>query len=90
MATECTLPQLRFHAFGRRDVISRFDGERITSDGAGVLVRETDLHLDLVDRLAGSYNDHRNANCFGAQRSHNHSMNAYNSKFVRSAKSDVG
>ena len=62
MATECTPAQLQFHALGRRDVIGRFDGGRITSDGGGVLLRETDLRLGLMDRLAGCFSDHRNAN----------------------------
>ena len=62
MATECTPAHLQFHAFGRRDVIGRFDGGRITSDGGGVLLRETDVRLGLLDRLAGCFSDHRNAN----------------------------
>ena len=31
MATECNPTQLEFHALGRRDVIVRIDGGRITS-----------------------------------------------------------
>ena len=62
MATKCTLGQLRFHAFGRREVIGRFDGGRITSDGGGLLLREADVRLGLLDRLAECFTDHRNPN----------------------------
>jgi hypothetical protein len=35
VATACNLEQLEFHALSRREVIGRFDGGRITSDGDG-------------------------------------------------------
>ena len=40
MNTQCTLPRLGFQPFGRREVVGRFDGGRLTSDGGGVLLRE--------------------------------------------------
>ena len=40
MKTECNPEQLEFHALGRRAVVGRFDGGRITSDGGGVLLRD--------------------------------------------------
>lgn len=60
MNTECNPEQLEFHAFGRREVIGRFDGGRITSDGGGLLLREVDQRLGLLDRLAGCFDDYRN------------------------------
>lgn len=60
MNTECTAEQLEFHGFGRREVIGRFDGGRITSDGGGLLLRETDKRLGLMGRLAGCFIDSRN------------------------------
>ncbi len=60
MPTQCTPTQLQFHALGRRDVIGRFDGGRITSDAGGVLLRETDLRLGVLDRLARCFSDYRN------------------------------
>ena len=60
MTTECNPEQLEFHALGRRDVIGRFDGGRITSDGGGLLLREVDQRLGLLDRLTGCFNDYRN------------------------------
>ena len=62
MATECNAPQLEFHALGRRNVVGRFDGGRITSDGGGVLLREVDQRLGLLDRLAACFTDYRNPN----------------------------
>ncbi len=59
MTTECKPEQLEFHALGRREVVGRFDGGRITSDGGGVLLREVDLRLGLMRRLAGCFIDHR-------------------------------
>ena len=62
MGTQCTPAQLQFHALGRRQVIGRFAGGRITSDAGGVLLRETDLRLGLLDRLARCFSDYRNPN----------------------------
>lgn len=62
MTTECNPEQLEFHALGRRDVIGRFDGGRITSDGGGLLLREVDKRLGLLDRLATCFTDYRNPN----------------------------
>ena len=59
MTTECKPEQLEFHALGRREVVGRFDGGRITSDGGGVLLREVDLRLGLMGRLASCFIDHR-------------------------------
>jgi len=62
MTTECKPEQLEFHALGRREVIGRFDGGRITSDGGGLLLREADKRIGLLDRLAGCFTDYRNPN----------------------------
>jgi len=60
MKTECNPAQLEFHALGRREVIGRFDGGRISSDGGGMLLREVDTRLGLLPRLAECFTDHRN------------------------------
>ena len=62
METQCKPAQLEFHTLGRREVIGRFDGGRITSDGGGVLVREVETRLGLLDRLATCFSDYRNPN----------------------------
>ncbi|WP_419600211.1 transposase [Thiolapillus sp.] len=41
-------------------MIGRFDGGRITSDGGGLLLREVDQRIGLLDRLVACFTDHRN------------------------------
>ena len=60
MSTECNPAQLEFHALGCRDVVGRFDGGRITSDGGGLLLREVDARIGLMTRLGGCFVDYRN------------------------------
>ncbi len=62
MSTECTANQLEFHALGRRDVVGCFDGGRITSDGGGLLLREVDQRIGLLERMARCFTDYRNSN----------------------------
>lgn len=62
MRTECNPDQLEFHPLGRRDVIGRFDGGRITSDGGGLLLREVEQRIGLFQRMAESFTDYRNPN----------------------------
>ena len=42
MFAECNQQSFESHAIGRRNVIARFDGGRITSDGVGLLLREAE------------------------------------------------
>ena len=53
MQTECKLEQLEFQSLSRGEVIGRFDGGRITSDGGGLLLREVEQRIGLLNRLAG-------------------------------------
>ena len=62
MDTQCNPTQLEFHALGRRDVVGRFDGGRITSDGGGLLLREVDQRIGLLSRMANCFIDYRNPN----------------------------
>ena len=39
MATECNQHSFRFYALGRREVVARFDGVLMTSDGGGRRLR---------------------------------------------------
>ena len=57
--TECTAEKMEFHAFGRREVIGKFDGGLISSDGGGLLLRETELRTGMLSRLAEQFTDHR-------------------------------
>ena len=37
MKTECNGKSLEFQALGRREIVARFDGGTISSDGGGLL-----------------------------------------------------
>jgi len=60
METECNQQSFRFHALGRRNVVARFDGGRITSDGGGLLLRETERLTGIIRQFATCFTDHRN------------------------------
>jgi hypothetical protein len=58
--TECNQSSFGFEASGRRDVVARFDGGTISSDGGALLLRQTDKRLNLLPRLAACFLDGRN------------------------------
>ncbi len=60
--TECSQSSFRFEALGRREIVARFDGGTISSDGGALLLRRTDEHLNLLPRLAECFLDGRNQN----------------------------
>src|SRR5260370_6091457 len=63
--TECTQSTFEFAAHVSRhvsrQVVARFDGGTVTSDGDGLLLRETDRRLNLLPRLAECFLDGRSA-----------------------------
>ena len=59
MQTECYQESLGFQSLDRREVVGRFDGGAITSDGGGLLLREVDRRLKLLDRFAACFRDYR-------------------------------
>ena len=59
MDTECIPDQLEFHGPGRRQIVGRFDGGRLTSDGGGLLLREVDQRIGLLDRVGECFGDYR-------------------------------
>ena len=59
METQCIQEQMEFQQLGRRGVIGRFDGGKISSDAGGVLLREVESRLHILKRLAGCYRDYR-------------------------------
>ena len=59
MKTECSPEQLEFHGLGRRAVIGKFDGGKITSDAGGLLLREVEKRTHIQKRLSGCFLDHR-------------------------------
>jgi Transposase DDE domain group 1 len=58
--TECNQSGFGFEACGRREVVARFDGGTISSDGGALLLRQTDRRLNLLARLAKCFMDGRN------------------------------
>jgi hypothetical protein len=61
MTTECTQKSFPFHVQGGRQVVGRFDGGEITSDGGGVLLKETERRTGIVRGFAGCFVDYREA-----------------------------
>jgi len=57
--TECNQSAFEFAAYFSRHVVARFDGGTITTDGGGLLLRETDRRLNLLPRLAECFLDGR-------------------------------
>jgi hypothetical protein len=60
METQCNQQSFGFHPVGRREVVARFDGGRITSDGGGLLLRETERLTGIIRQFAACFTDHRN------------------------------
>ena len=58
--TECNQSSFGFDGCGRRDIVARFDGGTISSDGGAFLLRQTDQRLNLLQRLAECFLDGRN------------------------------
>ena len=59
METECKPEQLEFHDLGRREVVAKFDGGQISSDGGGLLLREVENHTAILQRLSEQFTDYR-------------------------------
>ena len=59
MRTQCNQESFGFHALGMREVVGRFDGGQITSDGGGLLLRETEQATRIIAQFAGCFTDHR-------------------------------
>jgi hypothetical protein len=57
--TQCTQSSFEFKAHYGREVVSRFDGGTISSDGGSLLLRQTDQRLNLWERFSGCFLDAR-------------------------------
>jgi hypothetical protein len=57
--TQCTQSSFDFKAHYSRDVLARFDGGTISSDGGSLLLRQTDQRLNLLARFADCFLDGR-------------------------------
>ena len=61
MTTECTQKSFAFHPQSQREVVARFDGGTITSDGGGLLLREVEKRTRIIGQFADCFADHRDA-----------------------------
>ena len=61
MTTECTQKSLPFHPHSQREVVARFDGGAMTSDGGGLLLREVEKKTRIIDQFSRCFTDHRDA-----------------------------
>ena len=59
MIAECNRGSFEFHPVGRRKIVARFDGGRISSDAGGLLLRETERLTGIMDQFAACFTDHR-------------------------------
>jgi hypothetical protein len=59
MRTECTPNQLDFHGLGRREIVAKFDGGQISSDGGGLLLREVERRTGILQQLSEQFTDYR-------------------------------
>ena len=57
--TVCTQTTFEFQGLGRRKVTADFKGGHLSSDGGGLLLREVEKKLGLIDQLADCFTDLR-------------------------------
>ena len=57
--TDCIQSEWGFEGSGRREIVARFDGGTISSDGGALLLRQTDKRLNLLARLSNCFLDGR-------------------------------
>jgi hypothetical protein len=59
MRTQCTSESLPLQASTQREVLARFDGGAISSDGGGLLLPQVERRTGIVRQFAGCFTDHR-------------------------------
>ena len=59
MPTDCNSPPIAFTPLGRRSLLAKFDGGRITSDAGALLLREVAAKSRLFERMAACVPDPR-------------------------------
>jgi hypothetical protein len=57
--TQCIQQAFGFQQIGGREIVARFDGGRVSSDGGGILLREIEERFGLVQKFASCFTDHR-------------------------------
>ena len=59
MKTECITKPIQFHPHNKHEVVGKFDGGRITSDGGSLLLREVEQRTRIIEQFAKCFTDHR-------------------------------
>lgn len=59
MRTECKTGVFEFQELGRREVVGKFDGGAITSDGGGILLREVERRTKIMKQFSECFTDYR-------------------------------
>ena len=57
--TECNQRSFEFQGLGKRKVTADFSGGYLSSDGGGLILREAELKMGLIERLERCFNDYR-------------------------------
>jgi hypothetical protein len=57
--TECIQSSFEFASHFQRQVVARFDGGTITSDGGALLLRQVEQRTGILRQFAGCFRDHR-------------------------------
>ena len=60
MSTECNQFVFGFHPQKRREIRAQFDGGAITSDGGGLLLREVEKRIGILQQFSACFTDYRN------------------------------
>jgi hypothetical protein len=59
MQTECNTKSVGFQRHNRKEVVGRFDGGAISSDGGAMLLREVNRITQIIEQAAKCFRDHR-------------------------------
>jgi len=59
MVTQCNQESFAFHILGRREVVARFDGGKISSDAGALLLREAERITGIIRQFAACFTDYR-------------------------------
>jgi hypothetical protein len=57
--TECTQELFSFASVGKREVVSRFDGGYVISDGGALLLRQVECRANILSRFTACFTDGR-------------------------------
>ena len=59
MKTECNANTFPFQTETSRQIVARFDGGTITSDGGGLLLREVERRTGILEQFSACFADYR-------------------------------